>query len=265
MIFKLNGISQLGIKRKVFLGFIVIGIVLFFSSLISIFEFSRMNNYVSELITDNIKSINTARELLTVTENYNLKLMYGVGGEEGHDDISVIRDDKFVSYFSDLKETFLTPAERSAADSVIYAYTAYMQTVAEAENIWLNGYDVRKEWFFGRLQPTYSKLKSYIQKLTIESQEALVQNSQTLQDSFYRSIMPGVVSVILGLILVLLFNYFLNYYLINPILKITKGIKGYRQFNKSYEVKLENDDELEELNNYVKDIVDLNQSYKKRL
>ncbi|MDD2294196.1 MAG: methyl-accepting chemotaxis protein, partial [Bacteroidales bacterium] len=146
-----------------------------------------------------------------------------------------------------------------------YAYTAYMQIVREAEDVWLNDDDVRKDWYFNRLQPVYWRLRDYIRELTKVSQDALIANSQSLQTGFYRSIMPALVSVILGIILVLLFNYFMNYYLINPILKITKGIKDYRQFDKSYDVDLDTDDELADLNHSVKDVVDLNQSLKRRL
>ncbi|MBQ5529369.1 MAG: hypothetical protein IIT99_02845, partial [Bacteroidales bacterium] len=70
--------KSLGIKRKVLIACIVLAAILFFSSLISIFEFSRMNRYVSAVIADNIRSINTARELLNISEQYNISLMNGL-------------------------------------------------------------------------------------------------------------------------------------------------------------------------------------------
>ena len=114
------------------------------------------------------------------------------------------------------------------------------------------------------MQPVYAKLKAYIEKLTNDSQDALIHNSQSLQDNFYRSLMPGLISALLGFLMVLLFNYYLNHYLINPILKITRGIKGYLSFNKKYEVKIESNDELAELNDSVNDIIDINKSAKKQ-
>ena len=56
--------KEIGIKRKVFYGCVVLGVVLFFSGVISIFEYSTMNDYVSELIGDNIKSINTISQII---------------------------------------------------------------------------------------------------------------------------------------------------------------------------------------------------------
>ena len=155
--------------------------------------------------------------------------------------------------------------ERAAADSVLYAYAAYMQVVSEAEQMWQQDYTDRQHWFFNRLQPVYVKFRGYMMQLTSISQDALIESSQDVREGTYRSLMPGLVSVLVGLIMMLLLNYYLNYYLINPLLKITGGIKGYRYHGRSYDVKLDNDDELAELNEAVGDIVDQNQSFKREL
>jgi len=256
---------NMGIKRKVFLGCVVLALILLISSSISMFEFTRMNDHVTELISDNANSIEVSRGLLARAEEYNLRLMHLVVGEVIEESIEVINDEEFISFFSDIRESFVTEHDKANADSVMYAFAAYMYVVREASDIWLiSGDDIRKEWYFNRLQPVYTKLKAYIEKLTNDSQDALIHNSQSLQDNFYRSLMPGLVSVLLGFLMVLLFNYYLNYYLINPLLKISRGIKGYLSFNKNYDIKIEGNDELAELNDRVKDIVDINKSAKKQ-
>ncbi|MEF9932075.1 MAG: hypothetical protein RR770_07245, partial [Bacteroidales bacterium] len=65
----------MGIRKKISLGFVVIGTVLLLSSLIAIYELISMRKSVSSLITDNIASINTSRLLLEVTDEYNFKLL----------------------------------------------------------------------------------------------------------------------------------------------------------------------------------------------
>ncbi len=255
----------MGIKRKVFLGCVVLALILLISSSISMFEYTRMNDHVTELISDNTNSIEVSRELLAKAEEYNLCIMHLVVGEVSGESIEVINDEEFISFFSGIRESFVTENDKANADSVIFAFTAYMHVVREASDIWLiSNDDIRKEWYFNRLQPVYVKLKAYIEKLTNDSQDALIHNSQSLQDNFYRSLMPGLISVLLGFIMVLLFNYFLNHYLINPLLKISHGIKGYLSFNKNYDVKIESQDELAELNECVKDIIDINKSTKKQ-
>jgi predicted PurR-regulated permease PerM len=259
--------KKLGIKRKVLLACIILAAILFFSSLISIYEFSRMNRYVSGVIADNIRSINTARELLSVSEQYNVNLMNDLvlEGTGRPEDLSVFQEEELVASFENLSRSFVTPEERAAADSVMYAYSAYMQVVSEARQMWEQDYDARQHWYFNRLQPVYLKFRGYMMQLTTICQDALIENSQDIREGTYRSLMPGVVSVLVGLIMVLLFNYFLNYYLINPLLKVTNGIKGYRYYGRSYAVKLDSDDELQELNEAVGDIVEQNQSFKREL
>lgn len=259
-------IKKPGIKRKVLLGCIVLAIILFFSSLISIFEFSRMNRYVSGVIADNISSINAARELLSVSEQYNVSLMNGLVLENAEAELEaypVAPQEDLVSSFENLSKRFVTPEERAAADSVLYAYAAYMQVVSEAQDVWRQDFDGRQHWFFNRLQPVYVKFRGYMMQLTSICQDALIASSQDVREGTYRSLMPGLVSVLLGMVMVLLFNYFLNYYLIDPLLRITGGIKAWRNYGRPYSVKLENDDELEELNTAVGDLIDQNQSLKR--
>ena len=253
----------IGIKRKVFLGCIVLGMILFFSSLIAVYEFSKMNNYVSDVIAENIQSINSARKLLDVAESHNRTLMGNI--EKDLVDIDNITDNSFADSFSEIRSDFVTPQEQAAADSVMYAYAAYMQVVGEAEEVWMFDQVYRRDWFYTRLQPVYMKFRDYILRLTVVSEDSLISNSQNVQDAFHRSIMPAMISLIFGLVLVLLFNYYLNYYLINPVLRITKGIEGYRLFGKRYDVKVDSTDEIAELNGTVKDIIDLNDSYKNHL
>jgi len=259
--------NKLGIKRKVLLGCIVLAIILFFSSLISVFEFTRMNRYVSGVIADNIRSINAARELLSVSEQYNVGLMNSLvlDHAERPQELLPQQDEAIVTSFENLSHSFVTPEEQAAADSVRYAYAAYMHVVAEAGQVWQLGYDARQHWYFNRLQPVYLKFRGYMMHLTSVCQDALIENSQDIREGTYRSLMPGLVSVLVGLIMVLLFNYYLNYYLIDPLLKVTAGIKGWRYHGRSYSVKLDSDDELEELNEAVGDIVEQNQSYKREL
>lgn len=257
---KTNGV---GIKRKVFLGCIVLGMILFFSSLIAVYEFSKMNDYISNVIADNVTSINSARSLLNAAEDYNLELMSGI--EKDFTDLETAVDTTFTASFSDLSGKFSTREERAAADSVMYAYAAYMQVVGEAEEVWTYDQFIRRDWFYNRLQPVFMKFRNYIVKLTEVSEDALISNSQNVEDAFHRSIMPPVISLILGLVLVMLFNYYLNYYVINPVLKVKKGIIGYRKCGKKYDVAVESNDEIAELSSAVKDIIDQHRSFKDQL
>jgi methyl-accepting chemotaxis protein len=122
--------------------------------------------------------------------------------------------------------------------------------------------NTRKEWYKNELEPVYNKLRKYKKELGILTQSALSQNTNELQEGYYRSIMPGIIAVSAGIVLVLLFNYFINLYFISPILLISKGIKNYKEFRKSYNVQFDNDDEIQDINCEVRSIIDENKKLK---
>ena len=254
------------IKKKIFFGFVIIGAILFFAGVIAIFEFRKINEMQSGIVEDNIKSINTANVLLSLTEDYNIKILNTLDQDDaGGDIIEMLADEDFMTQLGQIKGSFSSERESVMADSVLFAYAAYMQVVREAENIWPEGYQARNDWYFNRLQSFYVRLRDYIHQLTTVSKDILVESSYTMQDTFYRSIMPSIASMLVGIIVVILFNIFINYYFVDPILKITKGIDSYRKYGKEYNVDIDNDgDEIAELNNSVSEIVTDCESYTKQ-
>ena len=259
------------IKRKVGAGFTVLAFILFFSSIVSLFEYTRMNRVLTHQITENVHSVNIARELIMMTEDYNLGVLdamsepdfeggFVTGGPANAANAAFIQD--FSQTMEDMRRTFTESTsfkEKNYADSVLLAYTAYMQVLRESLDLEAESADLqaRQDWYFNRLQPFYMKLRDYIRNLTNASQQALVENSQRVDETFYRSITPAIASVVVGLLVVMLFNYFINFYLINPLIKINKGIQGYRNFGKDYTVEVDNNgDELDQLNGSVREIVE---------
>ncbi|MFA6651560.1 MAG: hypothetical protein WCS46_02635, partial [Bacteroidales bacterium] len=142
-------------------------------------------------------------------------------------------------------------------DSIMFAYAAYMQILNEARSVWQeNEYVQRREWYTQRLYPTYSRLRKYVQDLISLEQELLHQNTQLIQDGFYRSLMPGVIAVASSVLLLFLLSYFIRIYLILPLRQIRLGVKNTLLFKTKYQVKLPSDDELVELNESITKLCD---------
>ncbi len=257
------GNSRMGIRKKISLGFVIIGTVLLLSSLIAIYELISMRRSVSVLINENVSSINASRLLLEVTDEYNFTLLEGIGLDSVATLPDLVHDKWFSNYLTEIKGSYANVEERQMADSVLYAYTAYIHIMKEAPQIWTGEYTGRRSWYFNKLYPVYMTLRGYIQSLTALSQESLAENSKNMSDSFYRSIMPGVVAVCVGIVLVFLFNYFINYYFISPLLAVSKGIHNYIHSRKSYKVKVDGEDELSDLNHHVKELIDANKNLTK--
>jgi len=253
----------MGIRKKISLGFVVIGVILFFSSVISVFEFNRMRHSVTNLMRDNINSINTSRMLLEITDEHNFTLLSKVIQDSSINSTEILYDASFDKYITSIKKKFTSPSEISLVDSLTLTYYNYLSVLGKAPDILLRDEKSRKDWYLNELKPVYYNLRTYKKKLGLLTQQALAKNTEELQEAYYRSIMPGIIAVGAGLMLVLLFNYFINLYFISPILLISKGIRNYKDFKKSYNVQFDNDDEIQDLNGEIKGLIDENKNLKK--
>ncbi len=254
-----------GIRNKVLLGSVVIGLILFLSGVVAFLEYSRMSKAVSSLIANNIYSVNSARILINVCDKYNQDIFQDITNNITFSTSKNIDNEKFDIIFEELIAHHTTDNERNMSDSVMYAYAAYMQVANEIDNMWIEADSVRRDWYFNRLQPVYNKLSDYLQKLSQISQGALTGNYDSLTDSYYRAVMPGVVAVGAGILLVILFNYFINLFILKPIVKMNIGLRNYKEFGKSYDVSFDyGGDQIQGMNEMIKELVEENKSLKKR-
>ncbi len=253
---------SMSLKLTLSLG--AIAVILLLSSVISIMEYRRMSDYVSNLIASNINCINISQKLANASDRYNLQLL-AIIGENDPDLMTGIDHKVFMAEYDSLKSTLDSREAIARADSVIYSYTAYMLTSLELKQVALNDFIDNREWYFNRLQPKYQRLKSDIEKLNDVIYRQLKENSETFQDGFYRSIIPGVVSVGAGLLLVLLLLIFILIYYIRPLKKMLSGIDDYQTAGRRYNCEFDGDDELLQLNTDIKEVLEENTELKKRL
>lgn len=258
------GSIKLSMRMKLTLSLSAIAVVLLISSVISIMEYSRMSNYVSNLIAANINSINVAQKLSNTCDAYNLKIL-AVIGEDNATTLPDFDQTRFLSYCDSLKMSLTQEKLQPLADSVVYAYSAYMLTSLELKSVMLSDFIDTRAWYFDRLQSKYNTLKADINILNTAIYNDLNRNSKTFERGFYRSIIPGAVAVAVGLLLVLLLLFFILVYYVNPLYKMLDGLDNYRSYNKKYNYTFEGDDELEELNTGITELTEENRQLSKRL
>lgn len=255
---------KLSMRAKLTLSLLAIAVTLLASSVISILEYTRMSDYVSELMADNVRSIGVAQKLSEVSSKYNLDILTVIGD----DSVSALPDfhqKEFMSHCDSLRKSLMSAKMMPLTDSVVYAYSAYMLTSLELNDVLLSDFIDTRTWYFERLQPRFQKLDYYIDNLDEAIYEDLEKNSRTFQRGFYRSIIPGAVAVGVGLLLILMLLFFVLVYYVNPIYKMLAGLNNYRAYNKKYTYTFEGDDELSELNDGIRELAGENQQLNKRV
>ena len=251
-------------KKKLFFSLGSLAMILLLSSVISILEYRRMSDYVSELIASNIKSINLSQKLADITQEYNDQMLAVVV----QNDISLMPDFN-LTYFNaqsdSLRSSFTSSKMLPKVDSVVMSFDAFMKTSLKFDEVFLADSVDTGEWFFGSLQPRYTKLRQDLNSLNEVIHEELRDNSADFDAGFYRSIIRGVVSVGAGLLLILLLLYFTMVYYVRPIYRMSDGVDSYRVSGRRYIYEFDGDDQLANINSGLTEIIEENVELKRRL
>lgn len=231
--------------------------ILLISGIISIIEYRRMSDYVSQLIASNIKSINLSQRLADMTQEYDMQMLAVVL----MNDLSLMPEfdlQLFQTQADSLKSSVTSVSSLSVVDTVATSFDAFMKTSLRFDEVFLADTVDTGEWFFGTLQPVYNKFRGDMDVLNNAIHEELKTNSADFDAGFYRSIIPGVVSVGAGLLLIMLLMYFIMVYYVNPIYRISAGVDNYRAVGKRYGYSFDGDDQLANINEGLKEIIEEN-------
>lgn len=250
--------------KKLFFSLGSLAMILLLSSVISILEYRRMSDYVSDLIASNIKSINLSQKLADLTQEYNDQMLAVVV----QNDISMMPDfnlDYFNAQSDSLRSSFTSSRMLPKVDSVVMSFDAFIKTSQKFDEVFLADTVNTGEWFFGSLQPRYIKLRQDLTSLNDVINEELMANSANFDAGFYRSIMPGIVAIGAGLILIILLFYFIMIYYVKPIYRMSDGIDSYWLSGRRHVYEFDGDDQLANINSGLTELIEENVELKKRV
>lgn len=251
-------------RLRLFFSLGSIAAILLVSGLISIIEYRRMSDYVSDLIASNIKSINLSQRLADMTQEYNHQMLTVVL----MNDLTMMPEfdlHLFQQQADSLKSAVTSSNSLPVVDTVSTSFDAFMKTSLKFDEVFLADTVDTGEWFFGSLQPCYNKFRKDIDTLNSAIHEELRNNSEDFDAGFYRSIIPGVVSVGAGLLLVMLLMYFILVYYVNPLYKMSDGVDNYRAIGKRHTYSFDGDDQLANINLGLSELIDDNLELKRRV
>jgi len=252
---------RLSLRMKMTLSFSAIAVVLLMSSVISILEYRHMSNYVSNLIADDIRNIHVTQNMIDAVDGYNLQIL-AVIGDDSLKSLPDFDRTAFVSYCDSLKESFVAGP---MADSVVYAYSAYMLASMELEDVIESNFIDSRDWYFNRLQPVFYRMRAYLDRLSGAIYDELLENSESFDRGFYRSIIPGAVAVSVAILLVFMLLFYIMAYYVRPIYGMHSALKDYLQFRHRYTFEFDSSDQLGDLNETVTNLTEENRNLRRRI
>ncbi|MCR4843478.1 MAG: hypothetical protein K5843_00635 [Bacteroidales bacterium] len=256
---------RLSLRMKITLSLSAIAVVLLMSSIISVLEYRHMSNYVSSLIAGNVNNIHRTQELVAAVDGYNLKML-AVIGDDTFTALPAFDCDGFLDRCNALKGSLgENPEAQAWADSVIYAYSAYMLASTEVEDVYESSFIDTRDWFFTRLQPLFTRMRIYLDGLSASLYEELETNSKDFDSGFFRSIIPSSVAVSVGIILVFLLMFYIQTYYVTPLYRMLRNLRDYLGYRRRYTYMFDGNDQLGDLNSSITELTEENRSLRKRI
>jgi HAMP domain-containing protein len=114
------------------------------------------------------------------------------------------------------------------------------------------------QWYFQELHPAFMGAKLAVEGLISMNDSTMYKTASSLKNRGHRAVMPGIVTIIAALAFTLVFNYFVNYYVVNPIVRLTRGIQEHILTGAKLDVEVETTDELFDLTGSIKTLMSQN-------
>ena len=236
----------MGLRMKILLGFIILAVMLLVAGVVSIYEFSLIGTSVQNLLDDNYTSINATKMMTEALEREDSAILLLLLGkwERGR---SIIQsaDSLFEKGFQIAYTNLTIPGEKTRLDSIRASYTVF-------KDLWIKPIVGTKkqgdlDWYFEKVHSSFRNVKSSVDSLLALNDKIMYKTASDLKNRANRAIMPGIVAIVAALAFAFLFSYFVNYYMVSPIVRITKGIRRFLENKIPFNIEVETNDELFDL------------------
>ena len=241
------------LRVKILSGFLILATMLACAGLVSIYELQSMGSSVNRLLNDNYASVNAAKTMIEALEREDSGVLLVLYGEwqKGRGTIE-LGDQAFQQAFKTAKNNITIPGENKYVDRIASKYQAY-------KDLWMESGDgASKEqsldWYYEEMHEAFQAAKKSVEELMMLNDETMYQTATDLRNRANRAIMPGIVAILSSLLFVLIFNYFVNYYVVKPINLLVRGVRENVATGKPLNIDIETKDELHDLASAIKEL-----------
>jgi methyl-accepting chemotaxis protein len=238
--------SKMKIRTKILLGFLILAVMLAVAGAYSIYELTSISTSVQKLLDDNYKSITAAKQMMEALEREDSGILLLLSGKwkEGRATI-VDAHRNFEKAFDIASHNVTIPGEKDLVDKINAQYQTYRSNWDRP--IVGTEYENKPNWYFEKAHRDFAEVKLTVENLMAMNDNAMYQTASTLKNRAHRAVMPGIVAILTALVFTVIFNFFVNLYVVNPILSVIKAIKQFLQSGEPVKLRIDTSDELQEL------------------
>jgi len=242
------------IKFKILAGFFLIIAMLVVAGSMSIYEFSKLSGSVTALIDDNYKTIEACKKMNEALEREDSGILLLISGQwEKGRDILATADSVFNSAYTIAKNNVTEEDE----DKFIAQIESTYRTFKEEWEHPIVGTEKENsiDWYYEHIHTNFLLAKSDVEKLMTLNQDSMYDESLDLKDKAHRAIMPGIVAIVAALIFLIIFNFFVSKYFVNPITNLVYSLKSFSSGSQKFDADIKSKDELKVLETEIQNLI----------
>lgn len=263
-----------GIRKRVTAGFFSIVVLLFFSGLVSLYELNHMSTDIESILAGNRRSIELSESMLdAIRANDRAVISYAVLQDTLYADscrtsyeafkakVAQARSDsnKSAAVLFDSLENYAS-LMNMAVVQLLDSHVIEQQSIMP-DSLNLIAFDGR-EWYDEAYLPAYNETSSAILRVVSDARTSLTPRAERLSRNAYRAVTPVFISLVVMIAILLMFYYFVNIYIIKPIISMNKGLGDSIRYKIPFMTKTECRDEMQELKEKIESVINNPKSQK---
>ncbi len=241
-----------GIRKKINAGFMVLIVLLMFSGMVSLVELDRLSKRTQTMLESSYTHLDLSKRMLDAVERQNSSLLHAVMfGQAGSDSTFTAAGRDFdealrgVSEIEDIEAVF---------DSIVVARDRFRE---HAPRLLDEEAKADIELLLADYKAIYQSLTRAIKEYMTASQHSIISRTAQLEHNAYRAIMPGVITLVVAIIIVLVFMFMIDFYFTRPVVRIQKGLENSLRHNIPFRIKTEGNDEVAALGDSVDKVMSI--------
>ncbi len=237
------------LQYKILSGFGILAFMLLVAGVWSIFQVKYFSESLEEIIGSRYEKIGFAKSINELFERNDRRTLLALLDNERAFDLKTT-ENSFLTTLDEIHKYKITKNEQEILKGIISNYRLYITkwdslfTVSLTTNEKLKNY---KE----RIVPSFNDVQTKIKELVEINQAKLISAAKVIKDRTRRAIVPGIVAIIAAIVFTLLFNYFVNQYMIKPIITLKKQVDDFISKGVPLTFRPKTDDEIARLTDSI--------------
>ncbi len=238
------------LKYKITAGFFIIAVLLFIAGAWSVIQVKFTGKNLRKTFNDNltmIYEINNLNKSLQIKQKAFMLLL--LDKKEEAKTLVLNSDSIFQSTLNRIKKSEKSKQVQKIISDIQINYNHTKELTAKLFQL---NPDSPKEDYLLQLKKIMDNTNTAVSDFQLYYKERLNQLTEKIDIEENRSITPGLVAMTAAIIFSLLFSFFVNHYVVLPIVTITKKVNDFTEKGIPYDYRTETNDELNELSESIR-------------